>query len=1384
MSVGDVTTVEAERNEAGDSAPPEDLVAERRSLERLWLAITMLGLSLAVFAQSAGNAVADTKLDLVVAPLRFLGRALHLWDPVGSAGQMQNQAYGYLFPLDPFYAALHALGVAPWEMQRAAESAVVSLAFLGAYRLARRMGVDAFWPALGAGLVYALAPRMLSELTSISAELMPVAALPWVMSPLVDGANSGSPRRAAARSGFALLFAGGVNAAATIAILPAPALWLLTRNRGPRRRALTGWWMLAVTLACLWWAVPLVLLGRYSTPFLDWVESSSTTTAPTSILAALRGVDHWEAYLGPAIWPGGWILVAGRAAIVATTAIAAMGLAGLSRRRVPHLTFLWSCLLVGLVLVTLGHASTVGPPMAATWRELLDGVLVPFRNVHKFDPLVRLPIALGFGHLLMRLAEVPRTRLVFRRAPLALPARLLMSVAVVAIGAVATAPVWTNHLVSKQRVSPDPSWWASTASWLHSHAHGARALVVPGSASPAYLWGATVDDAIQPYATTPWTARSAVPLSQAGYIRLLDAVEADLANGTGDPNLAPLLAREGIGYVVLANDLDTISSQSTPLAYVRATLDNSPGIHLRAAFGQPVGGPLSPAIVVDGGGTVARPAVQIYSVDGWNGRAALQPLAAAVRATGSSDALPQLVERGLSADQAVLFGQDGARLSIPTAVTTDGIRRREASFAGSLTPSATMTRSAPYSQTRPQHDYLPDQPGPLSAFRYEGIADVVASSSGTDGLAFLNRSQWNGPWSALDADPTSAWQSTGLGAVGQWLEVRFDAPITASTAEIRFGVVDNGPAPLPTKVFVTTDAGTVGETVLPTTGPQELRVPPGTTSRLRITIAAVAGGGRGSSVAIATLTVPGVLPTRSLVVPSLRDSGMYAFDASAGYRNRCLPLPVGPVCDPVYAAAGQEDSGIARSVTMGAGDYAARAMVRLIGGMELDRLLDAGNPIQATASSVDSADPRVRPGAVVDGDPATMWQAAPGDINPVLTLRLKTAREIDGLWLDTPVDAPVARPLAVTIALTHGGQQFRWTGALPDDGHVVFAHAVPADQISIRIDRATARSSFASVANRSRLLAAGIAEVRIDGLSSPQLEPVVHVACGAAPSLDVDGTTFPMQVDAPRPDVLAGRPVEAVLCDGQTLSLGAGQHEIALAANSAARPVSVTVSRFGFVLGALGGAGQMKIGHWGATDRTVRVDTATPALLVVHENANPGWQARLHGRTLPSVRIDGWEQGFVLPAGARGVVVLRFTPQRGFEIALGLGLLGALAVAALALFRHRLRRPTTPVGDARVPRLLLLAGFTVGAGLLAGWAGVVIVVAVCVAFVVTEDSMRRWAGLLAASVLTAAGIVVARMDQTAIFVRQNSGRVQLLCVTALAIGALGALLRRRSRRDE
>ena len=48
---------------------------------------------------------------------------------------------------------------------------------------------------------------------------------------------------------------------------------------------------------CLWWILPLLLLGEYSLPFLDYIESASNTTAPMSLFQVLRGTNQWVAYV-------------------------------------------------------------------------------------------------------------------------------------------------------------------------------------------------------------------------------------------------------------------------------------------------------------------------------------------------------------------------------------------------------------------------------------------------------------------------------------------------------------------------------------------------------------------------------------------------------------------------------------------------------------------------------------------------------------------------------------------------------------------------------------------------------------------------------------------------------------------------------------------------------------------------------------------------------------------------------------------------------------------------------------------------------------------------------------------------------------------------------
>ncbi|MEK8108963.1 hypothetical protein NKG94_37305 [Micromonospora sp. M12] len=136
-------------------------------------------------------------------------------------------------------------------------------------------------------------------------------------------------------------------------------------------------------------------------------------------------------------------------------------------------------------------------------------------------------------------------------------------------------------------------------------------------------------------------------------------------------------------------------------------------------------------------------------------------------------------------------------------------------------------------------------------------------------------------------------------------------------------------------------------------------------------------------------------------------------------------------------------------------------------------------------------------------------------------------------------------------------------------------------------------------------------------------------------------------------------------------------------------------------------------------------------MLAVRENTNTGWQATLGGQTLKPLVVDGWQQGWILPAGASGEVVLRFAPDTTYRAGLLLGgiLLAVVVVLAVLPARQpsgRTSAGAVPRGRRRLTRSLPL--LAVGAAALVLWSGLIGGLVVAAGFMLAVPGPRRLPG--------------------------------------------------------
>ncbi|OBK50408.1 hypothetical protein A5655_25495 [Mycobacterium sp. 1081908.1] len=1378
------------------------------------------------FAQSPGQVSPDTKLDLTANPLRFLARATNLWNSELPFGQAQNQAYGYLFPHGTFFLVGHALGVPGWITQRLWWALLLSIGFWGLLRVAETLGIGSPTSRVIGALAFALAPRVLTTLGSISSETLPMMLAPWVLLPTILALRAStvrSVRALAAQAGLAVALMGAVNAIATLAgCLPAVIWWACHR---PNRLwwRYTAWWALALGLATLWWVVALVCLRHVSPPFLDFIESSGVTTQWSSLTEILRGTDSWTPFVAPTATAGA-PLVTGSAAVLATCLVAAAGLAGLAGPGMPARGRLVTMLLVGVVLMAVGYGGGLGSPVAHQVQAFMDAAGAPLRNVHKLGPVIRIPVALGVAQLLGRVAlpgSAPRPA--WLRA-FAHPERdKRAAVAIVALTAlmVSTSLAWTGRLAPPGTFGAIPAYWHQAADWLDEHNTGTpvpgRVLVVPGAPFATQAWGTTHDEPLQVLGGSPWGVRDSIPLTPPQTIRALDSVQRLFASGQPSAGLADTLARQGISYVVLRNDLDPEASRSARPILVHRAIAGSPGLQKVAQFGAPVGPGTLAGFVSDGGLRPRYPAVEIYRVAG-----AVDPGApyfvdadGVARVDGGPEVLLRLDERrrllGRPPLGPALITSDarGAGLPAPLVTVTDTPVARETDY-GRVDQHSSAVRAA--GDARHTFNRVPDYPvpGADTVFGAWNGGRITVSSSSSDSTAMPDVAPATSPAAAVDGDSGTAWVSNALqAAVGQWLRVDFDHPVSNGSITITPSATAVGAQVR--RILIETANGSTTLRFDEPGKPLATALPYGETPWLRVTAAGTDDGSPGVQFGITDLSITQYDASGFAHPVSLRHTvsvpgpppgaAVAAWDLGSELLGRpgCAAAPDGVRCAASMALAPEEPVNFSRTLTVAAPvSVTPTVWVRPRQGPKLADLVAEPNTTRAQGDS-DVVDILGSAFAATDGDPATAWTAPQRVVQhkspPTLTVTLPRATEVAGLRVVPSSSTLPAHPRMVAVNLGDGPQVRELK---PGEPQTLSLRPRVTDTVSISL------LDWEDVIDRNalgfdQLKPPGLAEVAVLGADGNPIAPAdaarnrsreITVGCDRGPVIAVAGRFVHTSIRTTAGALLDGEPVAAQPCEPEPIALPAGQQELLISPGAQFVVDGARLSTPAELAGASPVRAQTTA--WGPGRREVRAPASPAArLLVIPESINPGWVARTgSGARLTPVAVNGWQQGWVVPAGDPGTITLTFASNSLYRAGLAVGLALLPLLAALALWRRR-GRADDPPARPWAPGPWAAVGVLAAGALIAGVAGLVVAGAP-LGLRYALRHRRRW-GDTAAVALSAGGLILAGAVLSRHPWRSVDGyaghaaNVQLLALISLAVLAASVvtLPRREPRpRDE
>lgn len=752
----------------------------------------------------------DTKQYLYLNPSGYLNQVASIWSSKVDMGTVTHQNIGYLLPMGEWYSFFSFLHVPVWIAQRLWSATVFFLAGTGAFYFCKTLKLTTTGATV-AGTVYMLSPYMLQYIDHISALLLPVAALGWMMA---FTAKALQTRKNIYSLAFAITVALSSTINATsfgyVAVGPVILLifFLIYKETTVRRAISVSFQFLFLSLmVSLYWIEALTVESKYGLNVLKTTESLTAISSTSTPAEIFRGIGYWYFY---SVSSYGFVIPASvryqtqHWLLMISFLLPAVALLSFGLIKWRYKTLSVGLMIFGFVISVGIYPITNKTYFGAKFYELLQSseLGLALRSSTRATPVFVLGSAILIG------AMVSAINFRFRKIE-KFVALLLLLLAIFNLPGLFNGSTVNINMARKDI----PNYWLQASKYLSSNRTNTRVIQEPGQNFDSYTFGSTNDSLLAGLTTRPTAERHQVAMGSTYGVNLLDNLDNSFQRSDLNPaGLSAMLRLMSAGDMLITNDEMYSLYQIPPPININTMLNPLPkGLGKPISFGKPqsnfppYGLPYynNQTLSVPETSPTKLPPLIDYPVKNSRPIVRLESPSSPVIIDGDGLGVLEAANSGLLNGNPTLY-YSGSYAKNPsklkslltknaTLVVTDTNRKQLKDWTSFIDQSSEIETASQNNVSTSQNlSYFNIFPKTTSAMQTVAVDQGVKSISASVSNNVFEFNPQSKPYNAFDGSYGTAWTTTPFNSpIGSWIKVKFLSPVNSNNVVLAQALNDS-----------------------------------------------------------------------------------------------------------------------------------------------------------------------------------------------------------------------------------------------------------------------------------------------------------------------------------------------------------------------------------------------------------------------------------------------------------------------------------------------------------------------------------------------------------------------------------------------------------------